>query len=40
MFKRVDEARFLYGEHDVLRLWDERGIFRKLIEKNRGKPKW
>ncbi len=40
MFQRVDEARFIAGEHEILKFWEEQGIFRKLIEQNRGKPKW
>ena len=40
MFERVDEARFVEGEHDVLRWWGERGIFAKLLAKNAGGPKW
>lgn len=40
MFQRVDEARFIAGEHEILKFWKERGVFRKLIEQNRGKPKW
>ena len=40
MFQRVDESRFIPGEHEVLRFWEERGVFRKLLEQNRGKPKW
>jgi isoleucyl-tRNA synthetase len=40
MFQRVDEARFIAGEHEVLKFWEERGIFQKLLAQNRGKPKW
>jgi isoleucyl-tRNA synthetase len=40
MFQRVEDARFVAGEHEMLRFWEEQGIFRKLLEKNRGKPKW
>ncbi|WP_437226227.1 class I tRNA ligase family protein [Planctomicrobium sp. SH661] len=40
MFQKVDEARFLDGEHEVLRFWEEQRIFRRLQEQNRGKPKW
>jgi isoleucyl-tRNA synthetase len=40
MFQRVEEARFLQGEHEVLRFWDLHQVFQKLREKNRGKPKW
>jgi isoleucyl-tRNA synthetase len=40
MFQRVDEARFIAGEHEVLRFWEDQQIFQKLREQNRGKPKW
>ncbi|SFI68955.1 class I tRNA ligase family protein [Planctomicrobium piriforme] len=40
MFQKVDDARFLSGEHDVLRFWSEHNVFRRLQEKNRGKKKW
>ncbi len=40
MFQRVDESRFIEAEHEILRFWEQRSIFRKLQEKNRGKPKW
>jgi len=40
MFQKVDDARFLQGEHDVLRFWREHKIFRQLQQKNAGKKKW
>lgn len=40
MFQKVDQARFLEGEHEILRFWRERQIFKKLLAKNAGKPKW
>ncbi len=40
MFQKVDDARFLQGEHDILRFWNEKGIFRELQKKNTGKKRW
>ncbi len=40
MFERVDESRFIEGEHEVLRFWTEQDIFRQLQAKNAGGPKW
>ncbi|MEZ5941784.1 MAG: class I tRNA ligase family protein [Planctomycetaceae bacterium] len=40
MFQRVDESRFVEGEHDMLRLWQERDVFQRLIRQNAGGPKW
>ena len=40
MFQKVDEARFIEGEHEMLRLWRERDVFRQLLEKNAGGPRW
>ncbi len=40
MFQKVDEARFVEGEHEMLRLWSERDVFRRLLDKNAGGPKW
>ena len=38
MFREVDtKASFIELEHAVLKFWDERAIFDKLREKNRGK---
>ena len=39
-FVKVVEAEFLRGEHEVLRFWDERDIFGKLREQNRGGEPW
>jgi isoleucyl-tRNA synthetase len=40
MFDKVQDADFIHGEHAMLRFWEERAIFRKLRDKNAGKPKW
>ena len=41
MFREVDtRASFVELEHAILDFWKERDIFRKLVEKNRGKPRW
>jgi isoleucyl-tRNA synthetase len=40
MFEKVQDASFINGEHEMLRYWDEQGVFQKLQEKNAGKPKW
>ncbi len=40
MFERVDESRFIEGEHEVLRFWTEQDIFRQLQAKNAGGRKW
>ncbi len=41
MFDKVStDAEFIRGEHDILRFWRERGIFARLRQQNRGKPKW
>jgi isoleucyl-tRNA synthetase len=40
MFQKVEQADFLTGEHEVLRFWQEQDVFRRLLEQNRGKPKW
>ncbi|MBX3450019.1 MAG: class I tRNA ligase family protein [Planctomycetaceae bacterium] len=40
MFEKVGESDFVAGEHDVLRFWNERGIFTKLRQQNAGKPTW
>ncbi len=39
-FQKVAEAEFLRGEHDVLRLWNERGIFNKLRAQNAHGEPW
>jgi len=40
MFQKVDEARFLEGEHEVLRFWSQSKVFQQLQARNHGKPKW
>lgn len=40
MFQKVDDARFLEGEHDVLRFWSQKQIFKRLQARNQGKPRW
>nr|WP_240928228.1 class I tRNA ligase family protein [Thalassoroseus pseudoceratinae] len=40
MFQKAGDSEFLRGEHDALRFWGAAEIFRKLREKNAGKPKW
>jgi isoleucyl-tRNA synthetase len=40
MFEKVGDASFIKGEHEVLKFWKQNGIFEKLREQNRGKPKW
>ena len=40
MFDKVSDANFVRGEHDMLRFWDENGIFDKLRQKNAGGPRW
>ena len=40
MFQRVDDARFITGEHEVLRFWKDHDVFAALKRKNAGKPKW
>lgn len=40
MFQKVDQARFLEGEHDMLRLWQEQNVFQALLAKNKGGKKW
>ena len=40
MFEKVTNSDFIRGEHEVLRFWQERTIFRKLRAKNAGKPRW
>ena len=40
MFQKVDQARFIEGEHDMLRFWQEQRVFPSLMEKNRGRKKW
>jgi isoleucyl-tRNA synthetase len=41
MFEKVStDAGFVRGEHDVLKFWNEAGIFDRLRAKNAGKPRW
>ena len=40
MFEKVGDASFIKGEHEVLRFWEQNGIFDKLRQQNAGKPKW
>lgn len=40
MFEKVGDAEFVRGEHDVLKLWNERGIFSQLRQKIAGKTPW
>ena len=40
MFEKVGEASFIKGEHEMLKFWEQNGIFDKLRQQNAGKPKW
>lgn len=40
MFEKVADAEFVRGEHDVLKFWSERAIFRKLRTQIAGKTPW
>jgi len=40
MFEKVADAEFVRGEHDVLKFWGERAIFRKLRAQIAGKTPW
>ncbi|MCG6158060.1 class I tRNA ligase family protein [Rubinisphaera margarita] len=40
MFQKVSDSDFIRGEHSALKFWSSREIFRKLREKNAGRPKW
>lgn len=40
MFEKVAEAEFVRGEHEVLKFWSERSIFRKLRAQIAGKTPW
>ncbi|MEZ6051861.1 MAG: class I tRNA ligase family protein [Planctomycetaceae bacterium] len=40
MFQKVDEARFVDGEHEMLRFWQEQNVFHQLLQKNAAGPKW
>ncbi len=40
MFQKVSDSQFVSGEHAALKFWEDAKIFRKLRDKNAGKPKW
>ena len=40
MFDKVGDAEFIRGEHDVLKLWNDRSIFAKLQRSMTGKTPW
>ncbi|MDA0921544.1 MAG: class I tRNA ligase family protein, partial [Planctomycetota bacterium] len=40
MFQEVKDADFVRGEHSVLKFWEDKSIFKKLREQNRGKKRW
>ena len=40
MFQKVGEADFVQGEHDVLKLWNDRAIFAKLRQQIAGRNPW
>ena len=40
MFEKVEKAEFVLGEHEVLRFWEDRGIFEKLRRQNTDGPLW
>ncbi len=41
MLKKVDsQADFVAIEHKILDFWKEHQSFKKLVEKNKGKPRW
>lgn len=41
MLKKVDsQADFVAIEHKILDFWKENQSFKKLVEKNKGKPRW
>ena len=40
-FKDISpQVDFIQLEHDIIKLWDEKQIFSKLVEKNRGNKTW
>ena len=39
-FKKVSDAAFVRGEHDVMRFWTERRVFQRLREQNADGPLW
>ena len=40
MFQKVGDAEFVRGEHEILKLWNERSIFAKLRRQIAGKTPW
>lgn len=40
MLQKVDQAKFLEGEHQVFRFWRDENVFQRLLQKNSGKKKW
>ncbi|WP_373653760.1 class I tRNA ligase family protein [Schlesneria sp. DSM 10557] len=40
MFQKVGDAEFVRGEHEVLKLWNERSIFARLRRQIAGKTPW
>eukprot|EP00456_Euglypha_rotunda_P055508 TRINITY_DN451_c0_g2_i3.p1 TRINITY_DN451_c0_g2~~TRINITY_DN451_c0_g2_i3.p1 ORF type:complete len:1195 (-),score=382.50 TRINITY_DN451_c0_g2_i3:5032-8616(-) len=40
MFEKVADAEFVRGEHEVLKLWNDRDIFQKLRQQIEGKTPW
>ena len=40
MFEKVADAEFVRGEHEILKFWSERAIFRKLRDQIAGKTPW
>jgi isoleucyl-tRNA synthetase len=40
MFEKADDPGFVSGEHQVLKFWRDRNIFRRLKDRNAGKPIW
>ena len=40
MFEKVTEAKFVRGEHSILKFWQDRAIFKKLRTKIAGNKHW
>ena len=40
MFQKVGDAEFVRGEHEILKLWNDRSIFAKLRRQIAGKTPW
>ena len=41
IFKEIKkQLNFPQIEHQILKFWEERAIFAKYKEKNKGKPRW